>query len=197
MGDAEILSHYNLTTLYPVEWPIEKDDEDVSDDDSDAVDDISRNRYTTLERVASVRSNVVGSQRGKDGVETLVQKDEPDPLGRGDSVVRILRQHGLAVEDKPKLSKNPRKAVARLKADEQSQGIDSFSHPPPLVLPCIYPRFIRRRLLVNSSKASITFLNQSRRNLPHSKSSSNPTLNVSYAQRPQSTMSILKCVKLE
>lgn len=117
MDDAQILSHYNLTTLYPAEWPAEKDEGNISDDESNTTDDKVKNRYTTLERAASVRSSIIGSQKVHDGVETLVQKDESDPLGRGDSVVRLLRQRGMGVEDKPKLSKTSTKNTVSFSAD--------------------------------------------------------------------------------
>ena len=64
----------------------------------------SKSRYSALERAASDRRSVLpGSQRTGDGVENLVQKDEPDPLGSTESVVRILRQLGLPVTEDPKL----------------------------------------------------------------------------------------------
>ncbi|KAF2837212.1 hypothetical protein M501DRAFT_1006735 [Patellaria atrata CBS 101060] len=111
MAEAErtLLNHYNITTLWPSEWPAEKDKSESSDDEelprTAAGNAIrrSKSRYSVLERGAGYRSSVPGAQKSKEGVETLVQKDEPDPLGSAPSVVQILRQRGLPVEDDMKL----------------------------------------------------------------------------------------------
>lgn len=107
MGDEHaILNHYNLTTPYPTTWPVEKDDSDASDDAFPVKPSIrrSKSRYSALERSGSDRRSLVpGSEKTGDGVENLVQKDEADPLGNADSVVRVLRQKGIAVEDDQRL----------------------------------------------------------------------------------------------
>jgi len=109
MTDYErtVLDHYQLSTAYPTEWPAEKDTSDASDDEgvapkpsSNGIRNRRKSKYFALERVASDRRSVVpGSQKSGDGVETLVQRDEPDPLGTTESVVRILRQLGLPVQE--------------------------------------------------------------------------------------------------
>ncbi|KAL3428374.1 exocyst complex component sec5 [Phlyctema vagabunda] len=105
MADYEstVLEHYNLTTAYPVEWPAEKDDSDVTDDEESLQARkiaFRKSRYSVLEKAAGDRkSTIPGSQQTKDGRENLVQRDEPDPLGTTDSVVRILRQLGLPVQE--------------------------------------------------------------------------------------------------
>ena len=103
-----ILNHYNLTTPFPTAWPAEKDDSDASDIEppADRKDGLrrSKSRYSALERASSDRRSLVpGSQKLKDGQENLVQKDEPDPLGGNDTVVRILRHKGLPVEEDTRL----------------------------------------------------------------------------------------------
>jgi exocyst complex component 2 len=112
MTDYErtVLEHYQLSSPYPVEWPAEKDLSDASDDEEEEAKPtragmrLSKSRYSALERVASDRKSLVpGSQKTGDGVENLVQRDEPDPLGTTDSVVRILRQLGLPVSDDTRL----------------------------------------------------------------------------------------------
>ncbi|KAK2630451.1 hypothetical protein QTJ16_001271 [Diplocarpon rosae] len=110
MADYErtVLEHYQLSTAYPVEWPAEKDNSDFSDEEETgpAPNGIrrSKSRYSALERAANDRRSILpGSQRGDNGVENLVQRDEPDPLGSTDSVVRILRQLGLPVQEDPRL----------------------------------------------------------------------------------------------
>jgi len=112
MGDQTrlILNHYNISTPYPTEWPAEKDDSDASDTDVQVKSSTtlnlrrSKSRYSVLERSGSDRRSLVpGSEKTRDGVENLVQKDEADPLGGADSVVRALRQKGLHVEDDQRL----------------------------------------------------------------------------------------------
>lgn len=111
MTDYErtVLEHYQLSSPYPVEWPAEKDLSDFSDEGEEVKPTRagmrrSKSRYSALERVASDRKSLVpGSQKTGDGVENLVQRDEPDPLGTTDSVVRILRQLGLPVSDDTRL----------------------------------------------------------------------------------------------
>lgn len=106
--EPTILNHYNLTTLYPTAWPTEKDESDASDEEPTErkKTDLrrSKSRYSALERSGSDRRSLVpGSQRIGNGVENLVQKDEADPLGGADSVVRILREKGLPVEEDSRL----------------------------------------------------------------------------------------------
>ncbi|CZR62201.1 related to SEC5 protein [Phialocephala subalpina] len=112
MTDYErtVLEHYQLSTAYPVEWPADKDNSDASDEEEETKPNRngmmrrSKSRYSALERVASDRKSFLpGSQRGENGVDTMVQRDEPDPLGSTDSVVRILRQMGLPVQEDPRV----------------------------------------------------------------------------------------------
>lgn len=114
MADYErtILTHYNLATPYPTEWPAEKDESDASDDDIplplkaqlNVPLGRSKSRFSALERNSTGRRSLVpGSQKTRDGLENLVQSDEPDPLGGYDSVVRALRDRGLPVESDHRL----------------------------------------------------------------------------------------------
>ena len=108
-----ILNHYNLVNPFPTAWPAERDECDASEEESTA-DGLSKNafrrsrsRYSALQHNGSDhRSLVPGSQKLRDGHETLVQKDEPDPLGMTDSVVRVLRQKGLPIEEDQRLSED-------------------------------------------------------------------------------------------
>ncbi len=106
--DQTILNHYNLTTPYPDEWPAQKDESDFSDDDVLPNDKSnlqrSKSRYSALERSGSERRSLVpGTEKTGTGASNLVQKDEPDPLGGTESVVRILRQRGIPVDDDARL----------------------------------------------------------------------------------------------
>ncbi len=113
MADYErtILNHYNITTPFPSEWPAEKDLSDASDEEVPIKPKDktpfrrSKSRYSALDRNVSGgrRSLVPGSQKTREGADNLVQQDEPDPLGSKDSVVWILRQRGLPVEDDTRL----------------------------------------------------------------------------------------------
>jgi exocyst complex component 2 len=114
MTDYErtVLDHYQLSTAFPTEWPAEKDLSDASDEEEAPKSNRygmirrSKSRYSALERSASDRKSLVpGSQKIGDGVENLVQKDEPDPFGTTESVVRILRNQGLTVQDDVRLRK--------------------------------------------------------------------------------------------
>lgn len=111
--ETEILNKYNLTTLYPAAWPEEKDTADegeLSADEAPAAAKAvrrSRSRYSVLEDRSRFSRQIPGAERSKDGVETLVQKDEQDPLGMYPSVVQVLRARSLAVEDDIKLRMHP------------------------------------------------------------------------------------------
>lgn len=107
MADFErsIVNHYNLSTPYPVEWPAELDESDEGEAPGRSLNvRKSKSRYSALERSASDRRSVIpGSQKTGDGRANLVQKDEPDPLGSTDSVVAVLKQRGLPVEEDTRL----------------------------------------------------------------------------------------------
>lgn len=103
--ERSIVNHYNLSTPYPVEWPAELDESDEEVASGKALNvRKSKSRYSALERSASDRRSVIpGSQKTDDGRANLVQKDELDPLGGMDSVVAVLKQRGLPVEDDTRL----------------------------------------------------------------------------------------------
>lgn len=107
MADLErsVLDFYQVSTPYPVEWPNEKDTSDVSEDE-EIKKKINRrkSRYQALEKAVSNRASVLpGQEKSANGVGNIVQKDEPDPLGTTESVVRVLRQIGVPVQDDPRL----------------------------------------------------------------------------------------------
>lgn len=99
------INHYNLSNPYPVEWPAELDDTDEEELPSNTLKvRRSQSRYSALERSASDRKSIIpGSQKTDDGRANLVQKDEPDPLGASESVVKVLRQRGLPVDNDTRL----------------------------------------------------------------------------------------------
>ena len=106
INERMILNHYNLTNPFPTEWPAEKDLSGSSEDDlpvkgaKHASIRRSKSRYSALERNGSERRSLVpGTEKTGNGMENLVQRDEADPLGGTESVVRSLRYKGLPVED--------------------------------------------------------------------------------------------------
>ena len=116
MAETEriLLNHYKLPSLFPAEWPAEKDESGGSSDEEKAKPlprvpstrvqssknkRMSRSRFSVLERSASRAGSVPGSQKTRDGHENIVQKDEADPLGMTASVVNTLRRRGMPVED--------------------------------------------------------------------------------------------------
>src|ERR1700753_2354296 len=100
MSDLDVASHYNLPSEYPAEWPAALDEGDASDEEplERTKSRPRKSRYFALERNPSDWRNGYGSRRGKDTRENA-QNDEPDPLGRGDSVLRLLKQKGIRLEE--------------------------------------------------------------------------------------------------
>ena len=111
MDSQAILNHYSISNPFPTEWPAENDESDASDTGppnakTRPVEVKPKSRYTVLERSWAERKGLVpGSEKTRDGVENLVQKDEFDALGFAASVVSELRKKGLPVEDDERLRK--------------------------------------------------------------------------------------------
>lgn len=100
------MSHYKIESLFPDEWPSSRDVEDSSEDEGllpapKPQRVASRSRYSVLE---PKRSSVPGAERTKEGIENLVQRDEPDPLGQSSSVIQTLRRQGVDIDADSKLS---------------------------------------------------------------------------------------------
>lgn len=142
MADLErtVLDFYQITNLNPVQWPAEKDnDSDVSDDEAAAKKKANRrkSRYQALERAVSTRSSIVpGSENSGSGVGNLVQRDEPDPLGSTDSVVRTLKHLGVPLQDDLRLRESGMDAGASSgdygdRQADSGQATDSSSHRRP------------------------------------------------------------------
>ncbi|KAF2262201.1 hypothetical protein CC78DRAFT_520671 [Lojkania enalia] len=106
--ENQLKKKYNIDTLFPAAWPDRigdsSDEEDTPPPRISTAQPIrrSKSRYSALETTRGSKS-FPGTQRTRDGVENLVQKDEQDPLGTYPSVVQVLRQRGLPVEDDVKL----------------------------------------------------------------------------------------------
>lgn len=126
--ERTILNHYNIALAFPQQWPAEKDDSDDSDEDINTNANVSgsdnkinaklqhrrsKPRHSALGRLASSsrrrsRGDVLdlNDDDTQDTPEMWARKDEPDPLGFSDSVVRMLRQRGLPVDEDARLRKN-------------------------------------------------------------------------------------------
>lgn len=104
-----ILNHYNITHPFPTEWPAENDGSGDSEPEEPPNARIkpkkrkSKSRYSILERGGDQKSLVPGAEKTQDGLENLVQKDEPDPLGASSTVVQALKRKGLPVEEDDRL----------------------------------------------------------------------------------------------
>jgi exocyst complex component 2 len=155
--ERELLNKYHLTSLYPSEWPHQHDDDESdseSDEDAAANGMPTRqqtnasaksrrslsNTYRNLDRHASIRSNLSNTQKTASGEDSLVQKDEADPLGMAASVAAKLRSRGLPVEENVKLrnrfmlsstSFSPQMFLSQVHQDasteELLQGLDFLS----------------------------------------------------------------------
>jgi exocyst complex component 2 len=113
MADVErnVLEFYQISSLNFAQWPAEKNnDSDASEEETTKKKANRRkSRYQALERAVSTRSSIVpGSENSGSGVGNLVQKDEPDPLGTTDSVVRTLKHLGVPLQDDLKLRESVR-----------------------------------------------------------------------------------------
>ncbi|TKX22685.1 exocyst complex component SEC5 [Elsinoe australis] len=109
--ERNLLNHYQLTNLYPSEWPKRDDDSDGSEEEKPVRRNTSQrsnrasrrmSRFSGLDMRASYKSRLSDKDTGG-GSGNIVQKDEPDPLGISPSVVSQLRARGLDVEDNLKL----------------------------------------------------------------------------------------------
>ncbi|TID26387.1 putative exocyst complex component sec5 protein [Venturia nashicola] len=99
--EDKINNHYGIKNPYPERWP---DDLHSDDSEPEVLPGLnkrkSRSRYSALNQSSTSRASFVpGAERSKTGVQNLVQSDEVDPLGGSQTVIQVLRQRGLPVED--------------------------------------------------------------------------------------------------
>ena len=101
----QLLNHYGINSNFPTKWPADKDE---SGDELD-VQPLEKtglkkgysrkSRFSVLERGGTEKRPIVpGAETTQDGMENLVQKDEPDALGIQASVVNELRSKGINVD---------------------------------------------------------------------------------------------------
>lgn len=171
MSDLEVASHYNLPSEFPEEWPAALDEAEESDEEPIQRTGTKprKSRYFALERTPSNWRSNFGSHRGKDARDN-VQNDEPDPLGTGDSVLRILKQRGLRLEDEggkgsrfllsstsfsPALFLSQAHNSASIESlmdglDHLSQSIDQKSASLKVLVEANFERFVRAKATIDS-----------------------------------------------
>ncbi|KAL9104035.1 MAG: hypothetical protein Q9163_000974 [Psora crenata] len=181
-NEQTILNHYNLTNAYPNSWPTEKDDSD--DSQGERTKALSRHgirrsksKFSALERHGSDRNRslVPGSEKLPQGQDNLVQTDEPDPLGASDSVVRILRQKGLPVDEDSRLRHrfllssttfSPNLYLSQIHAHASNQdllqgletlsrSIDSKSASLKVLVESNFERFVRAKSTIDNVYAEM------------------------------------------
>jgi len=77
--ERTVLDFYQVSTPYPEEWPVEKNNDSDLSEEENIKKKINRrkSRYQALERAVSTRSSVIpGSESSASGVSNLVQRDE-------------------------------------------------------------------------------------------------------------------------
>ncbi|KAJ5682439.1 hypothetical protein N7462_005604 [Penicillium macrosclerotiorum] len=133
MADLDVASHYNLPSEFPEEWPAALDEADQSDEEptQQSKSRPRKSRYFALERTPSDWRSNFGSRRGKDAREKP-QNDEPDPLGAGDSILRILKSRGLRLEE------------------EGGSSIDEKSASLKVLVEANFERFVRAKATIDS-----------------------------------------------
>lgn len=169
MSDLDVVSHYSLPSAYPEEWPATLDEEQPEEPVERTKSRPRKSRYFALERNNSDWGSNFGSRRGKDARESS-QNDEPDPLGTGDSVLRILKKRGLRLdEDSGKRSRfmlsstsfSPALFLAQAHSsasieqlmsglDHLSQSIDQKSASLKVLVEANFERFVRAKATIDS-----------------------------------------------
>ncbi|KAK2066816.1 hypothetical protein P8C59_000600 [Phyllachora maydis] len=181
--ERTVLDFYGIPNLNPMEWPADKNNSDDSEEeDMRKKANKRKSRYQALERAVVNRNSVVpGSENGGKGVGNIVQRDEPDPLGSTESVVRTLKQLGVPVQDDIRLRNrfllssttfSPALFLSQMHAtadtqslllglDTLSQSIDQKSASLKVLVESNFERFVRAKSVIDNVYKEMNFRNSS------------------------------------
>ncbi|KAJ5228136.1 hypothetical protein N7489_008844 [Penicillium chrysogenum] len=169
MADLDVASHYNLPSEFPEEWPASLDVADEPEEQPVQRTDSRprKSRYMALERSPSDWRSNFGSRRGKESRDNA-REDEPDPLGTSDSVLRILKQRGVPLEEEgksrfllsstsfsPALFLSQAHHSASIESlmgglDNLSHSIDQKSASLKVLVEANFERFVRAKATIDS-----------------------------------------------
>lgn len=206
MADFErsVLEFYQLPTAFPSEWPAEKDANDALAEGADPSGQSRRkSRYLALETALNERRSLLAGPDGN-SIGSIVQKDEPDPLGSSDSVVRSLKQMGLPIKDDPRLRNrfllssttfSPGLFLSQMHANADTrsllQGLDVLSHSIDqksaslkVLVESNFERFVKAKATIDNVYKEMKYRGEQPQGPSHSRHASRSSFRQSTGARP-------------